>query len=452
MEGYRGFEIKKQLSCDVLVIGGGVAGFSAAVCAARSGANVVLAERDGCLGGTATVGLVGPFMSAYDPTGSRQVVVGFMDEFVRRMEAAGGAIHPRKCPGGNSYSSFRTSGYVGVTPFDSECFKVTAETMCKEAGVHLLYHMLFIACDKCSDRQISTAFFASKNGIYAIEAKMFIDCSGDADVAVAAGAPTVLGDENGKTQVSSLFFLIDGVENEKVEKYLEQYPESTHIAQRNFEDAVAKAKQAGTFPCQRSRVSIFESLNGIWRINMAQYDGKIDFSDPEDITKAEIDCRSQIQPLMEFLKKYVPGFEHIRLLQSSQSLGIRESRRIIGEYTLTIDDIVAGRRFEDGICLVGSFVDFHGKGYQNNYGVSRDPVQIPLRCLLPKDVDNLLAAGRCLSADQMAHSAVRVMPPCFAMGQAAGTAAALAFQKGVTPKQLDAAALREKLQADNVCL
>ena len=458
MDYLANLEIKKQFSCDVLVIGGGVAGFSAAVCAARSGADVILAERDGCLGGTATVGLVGPFMSAFDPTGSRQVIAGFMDEFIRRMESVGGAIHPTKCLGGDGYSAYRTNGHIGVTPFDPECFKLTAEEMCEEAGVRLLYHVLFVSCEKDADAHIRTAYFATKNGIYAISAKMFVDCTGDADLTVAGGAPTVFGDEEGRTQVSSLFFMVDGVDKEKLEAHLAQYPESTHKTQRYFEDVVKQAQQAGKFPCQRSRVSAFEGMNGIWRINMAQYDGKADFSDPEDVTRAELACRKQIEPLMDFLKENVPGFEKIRLLQSSQSLGIRESRRIVGEYTLTMEDMAAGRKFEDGICLVGSAVDFHGKNnqkgeYQGAYYVSGgEPTQIPLRCLLPKGVDNLLAAGRCLSAEQMAHSAVRVMPPCFAMGQAAGTAAALAVQNGVSPKQLDPALLREKLLADGVCL
>lgn len=458
MECVVNLEIKKRFSCDVLVIGGGIAGFSAAVCAARSGMNVILTERDGCLGGTATVGLVGPFMSSFDPTGSRQVIAGFMDEFICRMERSGGAVHPTKCLGGDGYSAYRTNGHIGVTPFDPECFKLTSETMCEEAGVRLLYHVLFVSCEKDDESHIRTAYFASKNGIYAIDAKLFIDCTGDADLVTACGAPTVIGDEAGHTQVSSLFFLVDGVDKQKLEAHLAQYPESTHKTQRYFEDVVKKAQLSGKFPCQRSRVSAFEGMNGIWRVNMTQYDGKIDFSAPEDVTKAEIACRQQIDPLMQFLKENVPGFANIRLLQSAQSLGIRESRRIIGEYTLTMEDVAAGRRFEDGICLVGNAVDFHGKNdrsgaYQGAYYVpGQEPTQIPLRCLIPKGMDNLLVAGRCLSADQMAHSAVRVMPPCFAMGQAAGTAAALAVQNGVSPKQLNLAQLREKLLADGVML
>ena len=137
--------ITKHYSCDVLVVGGGVAGISAACCAARGGVSVILAERDGCLGGTASVGLVGPFMSAFDPLGKKQVIRGFLDEFVSRMVEKGGAIHPKDCHGGDSYSAYRTKGHIGVTPFDPECLKETAEELCGQYHVKLLYHMLLVS-------------------------------------------------------------------------------------------------------------------------------------------------------------------------------------------------------------------------------------------------------------------------------------------------------------------
>ena len=199
-----------------------------------------------------------------------------------------------------------------------------------------------------------------------------------------------------------------------------------------------------------------EGMNGIWRVNMTQFDEKAFLIDPEDVTRAELACRKQIGPLMAFLKEYVPGFRNIRLLQSSQSLGIRESRRIVGDYTLTMEDMAAGRRFEDGICTVGSAVDFHGSSKPDgSYDGAYHPcgsksTEIPYRSLIPQKVENLLVAGRCLSADQMAHSAVRVMPPCFAMGQAAGTAAAMAASAGIPVRQIEPRRLREKLAQDNV--
>ena len=443
-------EITREESCDVLVVGGGVAGISAAVTAAEAGADVILAERDGCLGGTASVGLVGPFMSSFDPLGKEQVIRGFMDRFIKRMAEKGGAIHPSDCHGGDSYSAYRIRGHIGVTPFDPECLKETAEEFCEEAGVRLRYHLLLISCET-ENGVIKRAFFATKSGITAIRAKCFIDCTGDADLAVLSGAPTVYGDENGKTQVSSLFFIIDGVDRDRLRAFVSQYPEDTHKRQRYLEDVVEKCIAEGTFPSGRSRVSVFESLHGFWRVNMTQYDGDESLIDPEGVTQAEIICRKQIRPTIEFLKKHVPGFENCRLVYSANSLGIRESRRIVGEYVLTIDDLKCGKQFDDRICLTGNAVDFHGiakrdGSYNGAYYVTGSLcASIPYRSLLPKDTVNLAVAGRCLSADQAAHSAVRVMPPCFAMGQAAGEAAAMAAKSGISLREIDIRKLQENL-------
>jgi len=453
------FSVNRKFSCDVLVVGGGVAGISAAICAARGGAKVILAERDGCLGGTASIGLVGPFMSAMDPTGQMQVIRGFFDEFVARMVAAGGAVHPKDCEGGIGYSAYRIKGHIGVTPFDPECLKLTAEQMCEEAGVKILYHMLLCSCEKTDENTVSSACFMTKNGLYEISAKVFIDCSGDADLAVFAGAPTVFGDENDRTQVSSVFFTIDGVDKELLhEHHVDKYPEETHKTQRYFEDIIREAQIAGTFPCGRSRVSVFESVGGIWRVNMTQYDKQIDFADPEGVTDAEITCRKQIHPLIDFLKQNVPGFANIRLLQSANTLGVRESRRIDGEHMLSIEDLKSGTKFDDAICVVGSAVDFHGSqksdgSYDGKYYVAGDdPMQVPYRCLQPKKITNLLVAGRCVSADQLTHSAIRVMPPCFAMGEAAGTAAAMSVKYGTPVKELDIHALQVLLRKNGAYL
>ena len=435
--------INKVYNCDVLVIGAGVAGFSAAVSAARSGAKVILADKNGCIGGTATSGMVGPFMSAMNPTGEKQVIFGFMDEFIRRMEKEGGAIHPQKCKGGDSFSAYRTGGHIGVTPFDIECFKRIAEEICIENGITVMYHLLLISCDK-ENGKISRAYFATKNGVYAIEAKQFIDCTGDADLAVACGAPTIYGDEDGKTQVSSLFFLVDGIDKIKLDAHMKANPDSTHSAQRYFEKEIENGKKDGTFPCGRHRISTFESVNNIWRINMTQYDIQIDFSDPQQVTNAEIECRRQIPIIIAFLKKNVPGCENIRLLVSSEMLGVRESRRIVGQYTLTQDDVISGRSFEDTIALSGDSIDIHGTT-KSIYVTSSLPTQIPFRCLVPVGVGNLLVAGRCVSAEQVALAAVRVMPPCFAMGEAAGIAASLAAQKDIFVGEIPYKELQELL-------
>ena len=183
--------VTRTFDCDVLVIGGGPAGLSAAICSARKGAKTILAERNGCLGGMATSGLVAPLMSSTTPNGKTLIIRGFFEEFVDSMVAVGGAIHPLKSEIG-SLTAYRDKGHHGLTTFDYECFKKTAEDFCKDAGVELLYHLLFVKTDT-KDNKITAAYFATKAGIWKITAKNYIDCTGDGDVAESAGVPYIYG-------------------------------------------------------------------------------------------------------------------------------------------------------------------------------------------------------------------------------------------------------------------
>ena len=214
------YEVPVVRSTDVLVIGGGCAGIAAAVCAARHGAKVLLAEANGCLGGMATSGLIGPFMTSYDPAGERQVIVGFFDEFVRRMMARGGAVHPSECRAGDPGAGYRIAGHDHCSPFAAEAFKAVAEDLCTEAGVELLYNALFQQAAMNDDgSRMNGAVFATKAGLIEIDAKQVIDCTGDADVAASSGVPFLYGDEQGVAQPSSLFFIIRGVDKEKMERF-----------------------------------------------------------------------------------------------------------------------------------------------------------------------------------------------------------------------------------------
>ena len=184
---------------------------------------------------------------------------------------------------------------------------------------------------------------------------------------------------------------------------------------------------------------------------MTQVDRPVNAIDPEDVSAAEIECRTQIPKIVQFLKKHVPGCENIRLLTSAEMLGIRESNRIAGEYLLTQDDVLNSTNFPDAIVFGGDSIDIH-KNDKSVYLMAEKPFQIPYRCLLPQKVDNLVVAGRCLSSDRVAHSAVRVMPPCFAMGQAAGTAAAIAVRYDCSPKKIDVSLLRRTLKEQGAYL
>ena len=438
-------QIKKSFDCDVLVIGGGVAGFGAAMGAAKHGAKVILAEENGYLGGCATAGLVSPFMTCYDRVGEKQIIRGVFDELVRRLVAEGAAIPPedcRKMDGYSGYNPFHT-GHLGTTPFDKEGLKRIMEEMCLENGVELKYHYLFVGAEK-QGRSLNSCFFATKNGFYKINAKTFIDCTGDADVCYAAGAECMFAGENGELQPVSTFFLIDGVNEAVVEAHMGNHalPER----KRRWMDEIDRAREAGEFPCGTQKVRIFKQLGGVFAVNMCQIDEPFDVNDPDLVARAEIKGRNQTKKIFDFLKNHIPGFERIRLLESSARVGIRESRRVVGEYVLKHEDLLEAKMFDDAIVVLASTVDIHtSSAVIYTPRESTAPYSIPYRAIVAKDLDNVWMAGKNLSADRYAHGAVRVMPPSIAMGQAAGIAASLACKDGTKAKDVSYQDLRAAL-------
>ena len=444
------FEIRKHYDTDVLVVGGGPAGLAAAVCAARRGAKVMLCEKEGALGGAPGVGMIGPFMPSFDPEGNVQVFRGFFEEFVRRMEAEGGAIHPSKVEGATGYASYRTVGHAHVTPYDCEVFKRVAEEMCLESGVKLLYNVYFQTCET-ENGNITGAVFSGKGGFFEVRARQYIDCSGDADLAYQAGAPCETGrDNDGVTQPVSLFFLIDGVEKAPMDKWVEDHKDD--YSRWFFEAEVTAARERGEYTVPRHNVEIYEEIDGAWRVNMSRVNG-VDGTDPEQITEALIRLRRQIPEIIAFLRKTVPGCENARLRTSSCMLGVRETRRIKGKYMLDVESLENAVPFDDVIFMGGNLVDIHVNVTVNyNRFTFRDPYSVPYRVLLPQKIGNLLVAGRCVSATREAHGAIRVIPPCFAMGQAAGTAAALCVKQGISPENVNVRELQRQLHEDGVIL
>lgn len=415
--------VRKTYDCDVLVVGGGVAGLSAAVAAARQGAKVILCEEGGYLGGTATRGLVGPFMTCYDRTGKTQIIRGFFSEFVERMIQEGGAVSPADCHGGDSYSGYRTAGHIGVTPFSPEVFKTVAEAFCTEEKVKLLYHSRLIACET-QDGIVRKAYFSNVSGLDAVRAKVFIDTTGSAVLAEKAGARTVRGDENGTVQMVSMFFRIKGVDKEALDRYMS---ENREMRRRFFMDEIEEGQRTGAFPCGTVKLRIFEDPDGFWSVNMVQEDKPVNELDVEELTAAEISQRKMIPAMVAFLKKNVPALKDIRLVDTASDLGVRESRRIVGKTLLTGEDICHSRYSEEQIAVCANSMDRHqpnGVAY-TPYASDRN-YYIPLSCLISADIKNLLTAGKTVSADRDAFAAIRVMPPCFAMGEAAGIAAAMA--------------------------
>lgn len=238
-------KIVKTFECDVLVVGGGVAGFGAAVGAAEAGANVILTEQNGYLGGSATAGLVAPFMTCMDTQGKEQLIKGVFDRVIRKLAQEGKAILPENCRNCDSFSGYKLHGHLGTTPFDKEGLKVCLEQICIDAGVNVKYHYTFIQAEK-TKCELTECIFATKNGLYKIKAKAFIDCSGDAAVCNSAGGKCYFSDDNNDLQPVSTFFLIDGVNKELLDGAILG---SNDPEKRAFMDEVSQAKKRREFPC-----------------------------------------------------------------------------------------------------------------------------------------------------------------------------------------------------------
>jgi hypothetical protein len=290
---------------------------------------------------------------------------------------------------------------------------------------------------------------------------MYIDATGDGDVAYRAGVPCEFGNKAaGTVQPATLFFKINNVDSPKliadVEAHLSEFKKVNGVSYRALFWRVAQAEAAGEWDIARKSVNLYRCVKeDEWAINSTRI-SNIDSTNSESLTSGEIEGRRQVNELMNFFHKYVPGCENATLMSTAETLGIRESRHIIGEYILSADDLLNGKVPEDSIFLASNSVDIHGRfgGNTTEYLTVKNGrwYGVPYRSLLPKEIDNLIAAGRCLSASSDAAGAVRVMPPCMAMGQAAGTAAAIALKAGISPKSIDTKDLITALKGDKVFL
>ena len=441
-------EIPVVAEPEILVAGGGPAGIAAAYCAARRGKKVLLAEREYCLGGTGTSGLVGPFMTSSDPEGKTQIIRGFFRELIDRMIAAGGATEPMSIENCDAHSSWHMFGHRNLTPFNAETLKITAEQMCLEQGVELLYGVQAIEVQRSADRKrISGVVFAAKEGLVAVCPQAVIDCTGDGDVAAFSGCPMLKGDEHtGEMQAAGLFFSLAGIDEAQFRARCERYGWES----MRFEKEIAEAAENGEYPIPRRRLGLYKANDDTWRANITRIPG-IDGTRSEDLTRAAVEGRKQISAILKFLRKYVKGCENVRLLESAASPGIRETRRIRGDFILGEQSLIDGEVFPDAILLLSNSRDNH-YGLIGKYTPSVKNYTIPYRALVPSGVENLLAAGRNVSCDRNVLAAIRVMPPCFGMGQAAGNAAALALEENTACASIDTKELRRRLLAENVVL
>lgn len=445
-----------QLDVDVLVVGGGNAGCAAAIASARHGARTLLVERYGFLGGTATAAMVGPWMTFH--SGRDRIVGGIAQEIVERLMSKGASP-------GHLHDS---SDYVAtITPFDPEVHKALLFEMMREAGVALLLHAYFLSAQ--ADRDVVTgAVFATASGTRTYGATIVIDATADALVAHSAGVPTQQGDERGRVQPATLIFRLSHVDLQKLAAYLREHPEEVRTSLRGDEiqasalSAVAglpslwkRAQEDGVVDVPRELVSFFATpYPDEVTINMTRV-VNVDPLDPDDLTRAEIEGRLQTMQLVEFFRQRVPGFEDARLAATGTQIGIRESRRIVGRYTLTRDDVLQARHFPDAVARSAYPIDLHnpsGRGTTTQRLAPGQSYEIPYRCLLPIDREQLLVAGRCISTTHEALASTRLTPTVMTLGQAAGTAAALACARDVRVGDIDTDELRAQLVADGVPL
>lgn len=439
---------------DVLVVGAGPAGIGASVCAARSGARTLVFDINGCVGGQATVGLVGPFMTSYDARDEKMVIRGIFEEIVNRMKAVGGAIDPAVVEAHHPLSGFYNIGHAHVGPFDHESLKQVATEMILESGAELLLHTQFIDVMMEGDR-IAGVVIANKSGLSLIRAKMVVDCTGDGDVAVRAGVKFELGRvEDGNMQPATLFFRVYNVDTPRLKAHIAGHQNEIKPFYGPFSWLIReKAAEWGDIP--RAEVCLFESpKSGEYRLNVTRI-LDVDGTNAEDLTRAEIEGLRQAHRVFDFLKKYAPGFENAVFMDTADTIGIRETRHIDGIRRLTVADVKACAVPEDAIAVMATNMDTHNRNDPGGtyFTHTAGPYfGVPYGCLVPKGVSNLLVAGRSLSADAMAASATRMIPCCMVFGQAAGTAAAMAVREDIAPAAVDVGALRKSLVSQGAFL
>ena len=405
---------------DVIVVGGGFSGTACAISAARGGAKVLLVEQTNCLGGAANINLVSPFMGNHlrneDETRT-PLSQGMFQEIVAEMK--------------------KVDGVSTESMFSDESLKIVLQRMALSAGVNLLFNTTFIRANTENDT-VKELEFVNKSGVFTKKATYFVDATGDGDVAVSAGCPYRVGrEEDSLCQPMTLCFRVANVDIPAFE-----------AGYKALQETYKQFQQEGKIQNPREDILRFHMvLENVLHFNTTRV-VKLDPTNGDDITKAEIIAREQVFEMMAFLKEHAPGFEKAQLMSTAMRIGTRESRMIQGEYVLTEHDIMEFKKFPDGIAACRYDMDIHspdGTGTFHWFLPPGEYYTIPYRSLLPLNAKNMMVVGRCISSTHMAQASYRIMPVVCCIGEAAGTALAMAKKDGIMPKEVDTDALRKVL-------
>ncbi|HEX5319242.1 MAG TPA: FAD-dependent oxidoreductase [Stellaceae bacterium] len=419
---------------EVAVLGGGPAGIAAAVAAARAGRRTLLIERYGFLGGMGTAAGVTNFCGLHANVHGEmhRVVQGVASDLLARIDRLGGLNAPHLI-----------LGKILARAYDTAAYKIAADDLLASHGVDILFHALGAGAVMQDERRIAALMVETKAGRQAVVAELFIDCSGDGDLAAWAGARFEVGDNAGSMLYPSMMFRLNGID-----------PERAGEAWRTIPALMEQAEASGTHRFPRKAAIVRPQRSPVeWRVNftqLARKDGTaINGLEPDDLTRGEIDGRRQAIEAFNFLRT-VPGFENSYIVDLPPQLGIRETRRVVGGYMLSGDDVLGCAAFEDSIGVNGWPMETHVAGDVifkfPPIPQSRGFNELPYRMLVPATIDNLLMAGRCASMTHDGQSAARVSGACFAMGEAAGTAAALALARNTLPRDIAVEKLQQQLE------
>ncbi len=453
----------KKLNYDVIVVGAGAAGIGAAIAAAKGGAKVLMVESSSVIGGDLLSGLP---IDGCITTGGEWIVGGVLRELIDgcdRMDGYVGAIYDRR----NIWVVMVSPNVMGFVVLE----KLAAY------GVDVLPYTQVDAVN-VSDGKILSLNAANRSEAYELTAKTYIDCTGDGDISYMCGVPYEMGGEDGELQPMTMVFHIRGVDPKRLLQFVLEHPENcglgenpnskksaAELAQELYDLGIPKVFFSSKGPLMRGAIERGELNSSMLAFNPNAKDGSVLTVNTTRISKKDcigaqtlgsvmLALTDQVKRAFSFIKNNIPGCEGAVFDGIAPRLGVRESRRILGEYYLTGDEVAEGTKRSDGIAKGGHEIDVHGSGTNHIRKTIKNAgsYDIPFGCLKPRGIENLLMAGRCISADRVAHSSARVMGTCLAMGEAVGTAAALAKAQGISAREVKVSDLREKLKAQGAIL